>query len=84
MNARTLGCFQESLRDSGSLTRERRARRGQPFSGLRLLLCSLLGIIGTLVHSYIDFPLQIASIQFYVCMLLAVCWSAKASSSAVT
>jgi O-antigen ligase len=42
-----------------------------------LLLCSLLAVSATLVHSFIDFPLQIASIQLYVCVLLAVCWSSR-------
>lgn len=46
-----------------------------------LLLCSLLAIGATLVHSLIDFPLQIASIQLYACVLLAVCWSARAVPS---
>jgi len=47
------------------------------FSGRWLLLCAILGIIGTLVHSFVDFPLQVASIQFYVCVLLGICWGAS-------
>lgn len=46
-----------------------------------LLFCSLLALGGVLLHSLIDFPLQIASIQLYVCVLLAVCWSAKPVSA---
>ncbi len=44
-----------------------------------LLLCSLLAIGGTLIHALIDFPLQIAAIQFYFCVLLGICWSGKSS-----
>ncbi|MEY2411134.1 MAG: hypothetical protein QOF48_3804 [Verrucomicrobiota bacterium] len=44
-----------------------------------LLFCSLLALGATLVHALIDFPLQIASIQLYACVLLAVCWTARPS-----
>jgi O-antigen ligase len=46
-----------------------------------LLFCSLLGIAGTLVHALLDFPLQIASIQLYFCVLLGICWSARRGGS---
>jgi len=47
------------------------------FSGRWFLLCAIVGIIATLVHSFVDFPLQVASIQFYVCVLLGICWGAS-------
>ena len=39
------------------------------------VFCSMLGVVGTLIHSFVDFPLQIASIQLFVCVLLGGCWS---------
>jgi len=47
------------------------------FSGRWFLLCAIVGIAATLVHSLVDFPLQVASIQFYVCVLLGICWGAS-------
>jgi len=34
----------------------------------------MLAISGTLLHAVIDFPLQIASIQLYIAVLLGLCW----------
>ena len=39
-----------------------------------LILAALLGVIGTLAESLIDFPLQIASIRLFFLVLLALCW----------
>src|SRR5260221_8884967 len=46
-----------------------------------LLLCSLLALGGTLTQALIDFPLQIASIQFYAVILLGICWGANSPSA---
>jgi len=39
-----------------------------------LLLAAILGVLGTLAESMIDFPLQIASIRLFFLVLLALCW----------
>jgi hypothetical protein len=39
-----------------------------------LVLAAILGVLGTLAESMIDFPLQIASIRLFFLVLLAVCW----------
>ena len=59
----------------------RRLRSTREFELEWLLFCSVLGITGTLVHALLDFPLQIASIQFYFCVLLGICWSARRGPS---
>jgi hypothetical protein len=40
-----------------------------------LLLGAILGVMGTLAQSLIDFPLQIASLRFFFLVLLALCWA---------
>jgi O-antigen ligase len=39
------------------------------------LFASVLALGGVLVHAWVDFPLQVASIQLYVAVLLGGCWS---------
>jgi len=43
-----------------------------------LLACCVFSLIGVLLHSFVDFPLQIASIQLYVAVLLALMWGLAA------
>ena len=62
-----------------ALTHYFRARDG--ISQRWLLLTSLLALAGVFVHALVDFPLQIASIQLYAVVLLAVCWSAARSGA---
>src|SRR5207302_2014599 len=39
-----------------------------------VLGCLVLAISGALLHAVVDFPLQIASIELYVAVLLGLCW----------
>ena len=39
-----------------------------------LVLAAILGVLGILAGSLIDFPLQIASIRLFFLVLLALCW----------
>ncbi len=54
------------------LKRERFASRTER----HLVLAGVLGVLGTLVQSCFDFPLQIASIRLPFLVLLALCWIA--------
>jgi hypothetical protein len=40
-----------------------------------LVLAAILGVLGTLCQSFVDFPLQIASIRLFFLVLLALCWA---------
>jgi putative inorganic carbon (HCO3(-)) transporter len=42
-----------------------------------LLLTCLVSLFGIILHSTIDFPLQIPSLQFYTIIILAFCWSSQ-------
>jgi hypothetical protein len=55
-----------------------RLLRWETDSSLRWLLFSgMLGLLGVLAHATLDFPLQVASIQLYVVVLLGLCWGAR-------
>ena len=43
--------------------------------------CIILALAGTLLQAFVDFPLQIPSIQLYVAVLLGICWSGATSQS---
>jgi hypothetical protein len=60
----------------------RRYLQSNEFSSSRwLLFGSLLTMAGVLIQALIDFPLQIASIQLYVFVLLGICWGKGAPKS---
>jgi len=39
------------------------------------LFCTVLALGGITLHAVIDFPLEIASLQFYVVIMLGICWN---------
>lgn len=53
------------------------ARSRRHLSSRWLLSCGLLGLLGVLAHSFVDFPLQVASLELFVCVLLGFCWSSS-------
>ena len=52
--------------------------RFQSRTDRHLVLACILGVLGTLVHSLFDFPLQVASIRLFFLAELALCWAAPA------
>ena len=74
-----LGTLSWSVLVFGGMARgvARYFQKQTPLSLRWLLFCSLLALSGTLTQALIDFPLQIASIQLYVLVLLGICWGAS-------
>lgn len=62
----------------GGITRGLRRQRepdAAPSSQNELLLpAAVLGLLGVALHALLDFPLQIASVQLVVAVLLGLCW----------
>ena len=54
-----------------------RRRRNFSFSDGVLVLVSGLALAGVAIHAVIDFPLQIASLQLYVCVLAGFGWGCR-------
>ncbi|MFH1066432.1 MAG: O-antigen ligase family protein [bacterium] len=48
---------------------------GNSLTEKTLMGCVWLALLGVMVHSFVDFPLQIGSIQYYVALYLGVLWS---------
>ena len=40
-----------------------------------LVLAAILGVCGTLAQSFVEFPLQVASLRLFFLVLLAFCWA---------
>ena len=52
-----------------------RRRRDLSFSDRILVFASVTALAGVAIHAVMDFPLQIASLQLYVCVLAGFGWS---------